>query len=410
MNSPLRAQPARDGWTLLPYAADRHAAKHRLVVGDIFACTAEEADRWVEIAGSEKIRVLECQGEYAATALLMPMHQFFGGKRVQTRGAAGVGVLAPFRRDGIGSLLMAECLREMEAAGDACANLYASTTKLYRGVGYEMAGTHYSATLETSYIPACRSDLEVRALVEADRPAMQAIVQANAALAPGHLDRCEYIWPRLLRPRGKDAQAYGVFDSDGQMRGFLAFSLEHGEDLDDFQRMILRVFEAADAEGLQGLIALLRSHHSMVREMVTTLPPQSPFWSWLPEQRAKTRMREHFMLRVVRMADALQQRGYPLGMHADLVFEINDPVLPANQGIWRLQLADGEPTVAKLDALPRQAGMHLRMDIGAFAALYSGHQPAENLAILGRAAGTPTALARASAAFATRAVTCPEMF
>lgn len=410
MNSPLRAQAARDGWKLLPYEAERHAAKHRLVIGDIFSCTAEEADRWVEVAGSEKIRVLECEGEYAGTALLMPMHQFFGGKRVQTRGAAGVGVLAPFRRDGVGSLLMAECLREMEAAGDACANLYASTTKLYRGVGYEMAGTHYSATLETSYLPASRSELEVRALSEADRPAMQSIVQANAALTPGHLDRCEYIWPRLLRPRGVDAQAYGVFDSGGNMRGFLAFSLEHGEDLDDFQRMTLRVFEAADAEGLQGLIALLRSHHSMVREMVTTLPPHSPFWTALPEQRAKTRMREHFMVRIVRMADALEQRGYPKGMHADLVFAIDDPVLPANQGFWRLQLEDGEPSVSKLDAIPDPPCHSVRMDIGAFAALYSGHQPAENLVILGRAEGSEEALARASAAFATRAVTCPEMF
>jgi predicted acetyltransferase len=410
MNSPLRAQPPRQGWSLLCYEPERHAAQHRLVLGDIFACSAEEADRWIAVAGGEKFRVLENAGAYAATALLMPMHQFFGGKRVQTRGAAGVGVLPAFRREGVGSLLMAECLREMEAAGDACANLYASTTKLYRGVGYEMAGTHYSARLETGYLPACRSELEVRTLSEDDRPAMQAIVRANAALAPGHLDRCDYIWPRLLRPRGKEAQAYGVFDAAGQLRGFLAFSLEHGEDLDDFQRMILRVFEAADAEGLQGLVALLRSHHSMVREIVTTLPPQSPFWTWLPEQRAKTRMREHFMLRVVRMADALQQRGYPLGMQADLVFEIDDPVLPANQGLWRLQLADGVATVTKLDALPDQGCLHLHMDIGAFAALYSGHQPAENLQILGRAAAGPEALARASAAFATRAVSCPEMF
>ena len=40
MNSPLRAQAARDGWKLLPYEAERHAAKHRLVIGDIFSCTA----------------------------------------------------------------------------------------------------------------------------------------------------------------------------------------------------------------------------------------------------------------------------------------------------------------------------------------------------------------------------------
>ncbi|MAW61305.1 MAG: hypothetical protein CMJ94_10775 [Planctomycetes bacterium] len=410
MTSPLRAQPARPGWQLCPYEADRHAAQHREVIAAIFSCELEEADRWVGVAGAEKIRVLEQDGEYAATAVLMPMAQFHGGRSVRTRGVAGVGVRPEYRRDGVGSLLMAEILREVEAQGEALSILYASTTKFYRGLGYEIAGTHYAARLETSYLPPVRTELEIRALTEDDRPAMQEIVRANGRVMPGHMDRCDYLWPRLLRPRGKPAQAFGVFDDAGKLRGFLAFTLASSEALDDFQAMELRVFEAADAEGLRGLMALLRSHHSMVREISTTLPPQSPFWSWLPEQRARMKMREQFLIRLVRVGDALAQRGYPVGVSGELLLEVEDPVLPDNHGLWHLRVRDGRGSAVRV-ADPDQASEdRVRLDAGALAALYSGHQSAENLAILDRAQGSPEALARASGLFVGRAPTCPEMF
>ncbi|MCH2100775.1 MAG: sterol carrier protein domain-containing protein [Planctomycetes bacterium] len=206
------------------------------------------------------------------------------------------------------------------------------------------------------------------------------------------------------------SQSYGVFDDDGQLHGFLAFTLSTSEKLDDFQAMELRVFEAADAEGLQGLMALLRSHHSMVRVLNTTLPPQNPFWSYLPEQRARMRIREQFLIRLVRIGDALNQRGYPRALEGEILLEIDDPVLPANAGLWHLRVRDGRGSATKIANPDRASGERVRLDAGALAALYSGHQPAENLAMLGRAEGRPEALAMASALFIGRAVSCPEMF
>lgn len=410
MSSPLRAQPARPGWQLCPYQAERHAERHRQVIAATFACEPEESDRWVEVAGAEKIRVLETGGQYAATAVLMPMAQFFGGNSVRTRGVAGVGVRPEYRRDGVGSLLMAEILREVEDGGEALSVLYASTTKFYRALGYEIAGFHCAASLETSYLPVVRTELEIRELTEDDRPAMQEIVRGNGQVTPGHMDRCDYLWPRILKPRGKPSQAFGVFDDQGKLRGFLAFTLSVSEQLDEFHAMELRVFEAADAEGLQGLMAILRSHHSMVRELHTTLPPQNPFWTFLPEQRARMRVREQFLIRLVRVADALTQRGYPRGMAGEIQLDIDDPVIPANSGIWHLRVRDGRGSVARVADQDSASENRVRLDAGALAALYSGHQPAENLAVLGRAEGSPEALAMASALFVSRAVSCPEMF
>lgn len=410
MESPLRAQPPRAGWSLQRYTEERHVAQHRQVLADTFACSPEEADRWIAVAGAEKFRVLEHDGDYAATSVLMPMRQSIGGRFVGTRGVAGVGVRPAYRRGGIGALLMAECLREMEAAGDPLSILYASTTKLYRGVGYDLAGMHFAATYETAYLPAIRTELQVRELTNADRPAMQAIADANARWLPGHMSRCDYLWPRLLRPRGKPAQQLGVFTDDGTLKGFVSFALNHEPEMDDWQSMNLFVLEAADTEGLHGLVAVLRSHHSMVRRIDLTLPPQHPLWSWLPEQRTQFKMREQFLIRVVRVADALAARGFLPLLQGELVLELTDPVLPANEGHWHLRVQCGRASIESVGPEGSPGVPRVAMDIGAFASLYAGHHSAEALHQIGRARGDADALAAASALFASRAVSCPEMF
>ncbi|MCH2101201.1 MAG: GNAT family N-acetyltransferase, partial [Planctomycetes bacterium] len=201
MPSPLHAQTARIGWELRSYDANHHADLHRQVLADTFAIELKEADRWIDRAGAEKVRVLEANGEYAATGILMPMAQFFGGNSVRTRGISGVAVRPTHRRNGVGGLLIGEILREIEAGDEALSVLYASTTKLYRSVGYEIAGFHCAATLETSYLPAVHTALQIRELTNEDRPAMQEIVRANGRVTPGHMDRCDYLWPRIMRPR-----------------------------------------------------------------------------------------------------------------------------------------------------------------------------------------------------------------
>ena len=106
----------------------------------------------------------------------------------------------------------------------------------------------------------------------------------------------------------------------------------------------------------------------------------------------------------------MAQRGYPVGVSGELLLEVEDPVLPDNHGLWHLRVRDGRGSAVRV-ADPDQASEdRVRLDAGALAALYSGHQSAENLAILDRAQGSPEALARASGLFVGRAPTCPEMF
>lgn len=419
MHHPLRAQPADPAWQLKVYHPARHADRHRQVICDTFACEPADCDRWLAVAGEDRFRVLEHQGAYSATAVLNPMGQFFGGQRIASRGIAGVAVPPPLRRDGVGRTLMAEVLREVEAAEEPLSTLYASTAKLYRGVGYDVAGCHFASTLETGYLPQVRTSLEIRALTAEDQLAVEALSHRNGADNPGHMARGEYLWPRLLRPRGKPAQAYGVFDSAGELRGYVAFQVEHRDDLDDFQAMKVLVLEAADREGLEGVLAILRSHHSMVRSMSFTLPPQHPLWMMLPEQRYQMRMREQFLIRLVRVGDALEARGYLPGMELELTLAVHDPVLPANSARWQLQVSQGRATATALGARgcqedgtpldPAQAD-DLEIDAGALASLFAGNQTTRRLSQLGRARGHDRTFAIADAVFAGRASTCPEMF
>jgi len=411
MTSPVQAAPCPGNFELLRFESERHLATHRQVIADCFACTPEDGERWLGVAGEEKVRVLECNEEYRATALLMPMAQYFGGRAVPMRGVAGVATPVEFRRSGVARVLMAECLREMHDAGDPISTLYASTSRLYRSVGYEMAGYQPEFILGPEHLPKCQTALEIRKLTEADRPAMQEITRQNAAVNPGHLDRCDYIWPRLLNPRGKPTQQYGFFDDEGGMRGFIAFKLDVPDDLDSWQGMEVTVAEVADEDGLDALVSFLRSYHSMVRRIETHLPPQHPIHSHLPEQRGRMRLYEQFLVRIVNVEKALEARGYPISMFGSLDFHLDDPILTENSGRWRLSVADGRGQVERLDDGNASAqGDDLVLDIGALAPLFTGHQPAEHLATLGRARAQAETLALASSIFAGRAPTCPEMF
>jgi predicted acetyltransferase len=101
---------------------------------------------------------------------------------------------------------------------------------------------------------------------------------------------------------------------------------------------------------------------------------------------------------------ALEARGYPPGMRAELHLAVEDDVLARNAGSWIMRVEDGAATVT------RGGSGRLRADVRALAALYTGHLPAETLALTGGISGRPADLAIATAVFAGGAPSMTDMF
>src|SRR5207253_2552448 len=100
-----------------------------------------------------------------------------------------------------------------------------------------------------------------------------------------------------------------------------------------------------------------------------------------------------WMLRIVNVPAALEARGYPVGVEAELHVQVRDPLLPQNQGRFILSVGDGRGRV--------QSGGKgtLKLDIKGLGGLYSGHLTPYDLRVMGLLEGPDQALAGATTVF-----------
>ncbi|HZM00717.1 MAG TPA: sterol carrier protein domain-containing protein, partial [Planctomycetota bacterium] len=144
--------------------------------------------------------------------------------------------------------------------------------------------------------------------------------------------------------------------------------------------------------------------------------PAHPLLLLLAERHYSVALVDPWMLRVVDLPAALEQRGWPAGVRAELRLELSDDVLPENAGRWRLSVAEGSARVARLApgapsaARGSPAPPVLRLDVRGLAALYSGHLSPGLLQQAGLLDGDAAALELAAALFAGPAPAMADMF
>jgi predicted acetyltransferase len=394
-----------------PYDQEKDSDSYSLAISEAFACKASDVPKWVLKSGPKNIRVLESDGKFAATALFIPMGQFFGGQSVTMQGIAGVAVRPEFRGTGLAKELMRSAIKELGETGSALSTLYPSTAPLYNSVGFELAGLFPKWKFRFEHLPQARlSDAQANGLqivpgTPEDRDEIRQLYFNQARLQPGFLDRGDYLWNRIFEPRNKTAYTYLVREtSSGKLRGFISFSQDAVPELDHWTELNIYGIEAADFTAWKALFAFIRSYQSMARRVTIHVGVHHPLFIAMPEQRSQVTVDEVWMSRILNVKQALQQRGYPSSMSAELHFEVQDDLLPANHGSWVLSVRDGEGAVE-----PGGRG-DLKLPIRALAPLYTGHLSAEILHVAGRLQGTDQTLALATSIFQGPAPWLPDMF
>ena len=121
------------------------------------------------------------------------------------------------------------------------------------------------------------------------------------------------------------------------------------------------------------------------------MTPDDPV-GWLTrEPDAGLASREAWMLRVVDPAAAVAGRGFPAAADLAIALRIDDAQLPANAGLWRLEVSGGrgslQPQSSGTDGDgPAVPAGPVRLGARGFAALYSG-VPMATLRLAGLATG-----------------------
>lgn len=382
--------------TIRPPTDAAERARHDEVIYQSFAgfgLPVERTTLWGDFVGNENLRVAVTDGGVAAGLGILYFGQWFGGKSVTSAGITAVGVAPEARGSGVGATMMRGVIRELHERGRALCALFPSTYGLYRKAGFEPAGTRMIYKLKLATLDLRERGIGVRAMTDADLPQVERVHRERARLANGNVDRGPKDWHRVLKFGLDRIYAYVVeAPEDGAIEGYTAF-VQEGRKNSAYE-MILRDLAATTPRAARRLLTFLAQHTTMCEHAYYFAGAADTILMQAAEEWNEIDHRMQWMLRVVNVADALRQRGYPPGLTAEVHFEVEDDLIAANAGRLVLRVADGAATVE------RGGAGRVNVSIRGLAPLFSSQLTALQLAQMGQAQGEERDLALASAVFA----------
>jgi len=347
-----------------------------------FFAPATAESQTIAALGEENLRVMVQDGELVGALALIPMAQWYGGQKVSCTGIGSVAI-APHRRgEGLASQLLERSLQELYAAGTALSVLYPATPPLYRQWGYEQAGLWLTWELPLQSLIRQPLGLEIRP-VPLKVQSFQPLYDRWAAQHQGLLDRHPGLWQLLLH-----SATYGYhLGSAADPQGYVLY----GQERDDRgTRLILKDWVTLTPAATQGSLAFFAQQQAQGERLVGHGPVVDP--RLLPYPIVFTHNRS-WMLRVIHLEKALQQRGYPLHCELELHLAIEDPLFPANTDRFCLQVSQGRGQVQ------RGGKGSLAVTIEGFAPLFSGFVSPAQLQAQGYLEGDPLSVSVAHSLF-----------
>jgi predicted acetyltransferase len=346
---------------------------------------------YINRVGVENFRIIRQSEQLIGGLATLDMGQWWGGERVQMTGIAAVGIAPEYRGSGAAIALVEHTLKELYARGIPLSALYPAVQALYRKVGYEQGGSWCNWEVSTKSIQLREQPLPLQAISPLNHQVFHELYQQQARLTPGYLDRHPAIWERLIQPDEKETFYAYFIGTKEKPQGYILFSQHSAED-----GSILRIKDwvILTSAAAQTFWSFFASHRSQIDHVQWRSSVNDSLTLLLPEQTAKLRYTIRWMLRVVDVVKALEMRGYPSRIQAELHLDIQDNLLDANNGKFILSVANGRGEVTK------GGKGELQLDIRELAPLYTSLFTPYNLQIAGKLHGTETAISAATQIFA----------
>ncbi|HTE06269.1 MAG TPA: GNAT family N-acetyltransferase [Planctomycetota bacterium] len=388
---PLRDQAERDRY------AD--------IISECFGMTVAEGRVWLARTEPDRLRGWrDGRGRLLGGLNLLALGQWFGGRCVPMGGISAVGVPPEARGRGVARALMDAAVAELAASGVPLSTLYPASTALYRRSGYELAGSRFEVSIDLPRLRVHTPELRLRAATPADDAAIEEVAARHASLRNGQARRDPYLWGRVRSPRAGSARGF-VVEERGRLTGHVF--VEQKALVRGHYDLNLTDVCALTPAAARAILSFLAGHATMADHALWAGSPGDVLLALLPERHYTLRLLDPWMTRIVDVRAALESRGWPAGMRADLRLAVSDELIPANRGTFRLQVSGGEAKVTRVPGAPAAA---LSMHVRGLAPLYTGHMSPRELELAGLLAGPEPALEIAAALFAAPAPTMLDMF
>lgn len=346
--------------------------------------------------GIDNARVLFDRSEMVGGFGMLYLGQWYNGVSVPMVGISGVGIAPEHRGKGAAIALMQNALQELHDRNVPISVLYPATQILYRKAGYEQAGIRC-----TWEIPTATIQIKTKALSLFTTPLaidqFSSMYEQQARSINGNLNRNEVIWQNLLDAKDKALYAYRI----GADEGYVIFETwDDGENVN----IAIRDWALLTPSAIDQFWTFLSQHRSQIETIRWKSAPIDALTLGLPEQTARVRSLDRWMLRIVDLKAAIQQRRYPASVSAELHLEVQDDWFSRNTGKFVLTIENG------VGQLTKGGRGDLRIGIRDLSPLYTGLFTAYQLQQCGKLTGTDAALNAATQLFAGSPPWMPDFF
>lgn len=385
----------------VPVNEDEVRAIGAMMTQSLFFPTLEEFD-WIAVRGRENMRVIRRNGRVAGALGLIKMGQWFGGRRVPMAGFSPVAVSPEYRSGGVASELMRHVLTELHDEGFPLAGLYPATQPVYRRAGFEQAGTMIKYKIAANALDARDRSLTVRAAEESDHDTIRSLYTQRAMRTSGNLDRSESMWMRIFQSTKATKYMY-IVERDASPEGYIVYTQgRHATGL--MGNLDVLDLVAVTPAAARRLLTFLTDHRSIIADITWTGGPADPLFLLIANQAYRVEHSWQWMLRILDVERALEARGYPHGLEAEIHLDVSDDWMAWNNGRLVLQVSRGRGSVR-----PGGDGV-VQADIRGLATMYTGHLSPTELLMTDYVHGPLDALDEVGRVFSGPAPWMPDMF
>ena len=338
-------------------------------------------------------------GRLVADVRTIPVPRRINGGALLHGAVGPVTCQAEYRRQGHVGRLLRLALEDMRRNAVATAGLYTPHDALYRRYGWERGEGKRRYVFEAKDVRlrlhGSRGRLEN---VGADGWArLDDIYRRYARPRNGPLHRVEPWWrfAVLMDFEERPRQAVIWHDADGEAQGYVIYSSQGaGEPMR--HELDVRDMVALTPDAYLGLWQYLATHDIAVR-IHTHAPPDDPFPDLLQDPwRVQVERAEGAMIRIVDIERALSQRPYAGRRPVSFTMRIEDSAAPWNEGVWRVEAADGHMEARLTGDEP-----DVELSVNFLAPLFTGFVRADTAAATGMLrVRNPDALSDVTEAFA----------
>ncbi|WP_372593469.1 GNAT family N-acetyltransferase [Actinotalea sp.] len=332
--------------------------------------------------------VRDSDGALVASHSSYPYREFpVPGARVPVAGLTWVGVHPASRRRGLLRSMIEDHMSRSLGRGEPVSALYAAEPAIYGRFGYGLAAHEVRLRLpRRAALRDVEGSAELTVRLEVADPELHGptVAALHAAVdRPGWADRdarqqAAFFHDPADERNGGEALRIAVVERQGTPLGYAFFrrhsSWEHAGPRGTVKVREVCVQEPAAARALWGVLLDL---DLMATTEVMSLPVDDPLLGLLVDQRAaEPRWVDNLWVRVLDVRAALAARRYSAPV--DVVLEVRDELLAANEGRWHLV---GGPEGAEVTRTDRPADLDL--DVRELGAVYLGGTSLSGLAAAG---------------------------